>query len=87
VTIENDPRDAGRRSSGSSRGAIEVEGTVREALPYAQYRVEIDGARQVVAHAPGGAGRNFIRVLIGDRVRLELAPKDLTRGRIVAVIR
>ncbi len=85
--VENDPRDAERRRSGSSRRAIEVEGTVREALPYAQYRVEIDEARQVVAHAPGGAGRNFIRVLIGDRVRLELAPKDLTRGRIVAVIR
>jgi len=62
---------------------MSVEGVVREALPYAQYRVEIDGQRQVVAHAPGGTGRNFIRVLIGDRVRLELAPKDLTRGRIV----
>ena len=60
---------------------------MREALPYAQYRVEIDGPRQVMAHAPSGAGRNFIRVLIGDRVRLELSPKDLTRGRIVEVIR
>jgi translation initiation factor IF-1 len=40
-----------------------------------------------VAHAPGGAGRNFIRVLIGDRVRLELSPRDLTRGRIVERIR
>jgi len=78
--FEKDPREA-------SRGAITVEGVVRESLPYAQYRVEIDGPRQVVAHAPGGAGRNFVRVLIGDRVRLELAPKDLTRGRIVAVIR
>jgi translation initiation factor IF-1 len=64
-----------------------VEGVVREALPYAQYRVEIDRGRHVVAHAPGGAGRNFIRVLIGDRVRLELAAKDLTRGRIVAVVK
>ena len=79
--FENDPRDVGRR------GAITVEGVVRESLPYAQYRVEIDGQRQVVAHAPGGAGRNFVRVLIGDRVRLELSPKDLGRGRIVAVIR
>ena len=78
--FDKDPREA-------SRGAITVEGVVRESLPYAQYRVEIDGQRQVVAHAPGGAGRNFIRVLIGDRVRLELSPKDLTRGRIVAVIR
>jgi translation initiation factor IF-1 len=78
--FEKDPRDAGQR-------ALSVEGVVREALPYAQYRVEIDGARQIIAHAPGGAGRNFIRVLIGDRVRLELSPKDLTRGRIVAVVR
>jgi len=77
--IEKDPRDVGPR-------AVSVEGVVREALPYAQYRIEIDGQRQVVAHAPGGVGRNFIRVLIGDRVRLELSPKDLTRGRIVEKI-
>jgi translation initiation factor IF-1 len=76
---EKDPREDERR-------AISVEGIVREALPYAQYRVEIDGRRQVVAHAPGGPGRNFIRVLIGDRVRLELSPRDLTRGRIVEKI-
>jgi translation initiation factor IF-1 len=77
---DHDPRDEDRRT-------ITVDGIVREALPYAQYRVEIDGQRQVVAHAPGGAGRNFIRVLIGDRVRLELSPRDLTRGRIVEKIR
>ncbi len=74
--FENDPREA-------PRSAISLEGVVREVLPYAQYRVEIDGARQVTAHAPGGPGRNFIRVLVGDRVRLELSPRDLTRGRIV----
>ncbi len=78
--FEEDPRDV-------ARGAIAVEGIVQESLPYAQYRVEIDGQRQVVAHAPGGAGRNFIRVLIGYRVRLELSPRDLTRGRITAVVR
>jgi translation initiation factor IF-1 len=77
--FENDPREEERR-------AVSVEGIVREALPYAQYRVEIDGQRQVTAHAPGGAGRNFIRVLIGDRVRLELSPRDRSRGRIVAVV-
>ncbi|MEP6917162.1 MAG: translation initiation factor IF-1 [Acidobacteriota bacterium] len=78
--FDKDPRDQDRR-------AVSVEGTVREMLPYAQYRVEIDGQRQIVAHAPGGPGRNFIRVLIGDRVRLELSPRDLTRGRIVEKIR
>lgn len=77
--FEQDPRDEARRG-------ISAEGIVREALPYAQYRVEIDGERQVTAHAPGGPGRNFIRVLIGDRVRLELSPRDLTRGRIVEKI-
>jgi len=77
--FEKDPREGERR-------AISVEGVVREALPYAQYRVEIDGGRRVVAHAPGGPGRNFIRVLIGDRVRLELSPRDLARGRIVEKI-
>jgi translation initiation factor IF-1 len=65
-----------------SRG-VQVEGIVKETLPYAQYRVEIDGPRQITAHAPSGPGKNFIRVLVGDRVRLELSPRDVTRGRIV----
>jgi translation initiation factor IF-1 len=74
--VDKHPREDGRR-------ATSVEGIVREALPYAQYRVEIDGQHHVTAHAPGGPGRNFVRVLVGDRVRLELSPRDLTRGRIV----
>ena len=69
-----DPRNPDARS---------IEGIVREALPYGQYRVEIDGPRQITAHVPSGPGKNFIRVLIGDRVRLQLSPKDVTRGRIV----
>ena len=77
--IEKDPREPDRR-------AISVEGIVRETLPYAQYRVEIDGQRQVTAHTPSGPGRNFIRILVGDRVRLELSPRDRTRGRIVEKI-
>ena len=72
--FEKDPREPDRKA---------VVGIVRETLPYGQYRVEIDGPRHITAHAPGGAGRNFIRVLIGDRVRLELSPRDVTRGRIV----
>jgi translation initiation factor IF-1 len=74
MVLERDPREDGRRR---------IDGIVREALPYGQYRVEIDGPRQVTAHVPSGPGRNFIRVLVGDRVRLELSPRDLTRGRIV----
>jgi translation initiation factor IF-1 len=77
--FDKDPREIESRS-------ISVEGIVREALPYAQYRVEIDGQRQIVAHTPGGPGRNFVRVLIGDRVRVELSPKDQGRGRIVEKI-
>jgi translation initiation factor IF-1 len=60
-----------------------VEGIVLEQLPHGLYRVAIERQQQVTAHAPGGPGRNFIRVLVGDRVRLELSPRDLTRGRIV----
>ena len=62
---------------------VSVEGTVLEALPHGLYRVGSIGSGEVVAHVPRGPGRNFIRVLVGDRVRLELSPRDLTRGRIV----
>lgn len=54
-----------------------------EQLAHGLYRVAIEHERRVTAHAPSGPGRNFIRVLVGDRVRLELSPRDLTRGRIV----
>ena len=67
----------------AQRRATTVEGTVLEVLPSGLYRVGIERQRQVVAHAPSGPGKNFVRVLVGDRVRLELAPRDLTRGRIV----
>jgi translation initiation factor IF-1 len=65
---------------------VTVEGVVLEALPHGLYRVGIEHQRQVTGHAPSGPGKNFIRVLVGDRVRLELAPRDLTRGRIVEKI-
>jgi len=63
--------------------AVSVEGTVLEVLPHGLYRVGIERQREVVAHAPSVPGRNFIRVLVGDRVRLELSTRDVTRGRIV----
>jgi translation initiation factor IF-1 len=59
---------------------------VLEQLPHGLYRVGIERQREVIAHVPSGPGRNFIRVLVGDRVRLELSPRDLTRGRIVAKV-
>ena len=76
-TTEDDPRDA---------AGGRIVGTVIEALPHGLYRVAVERQRQVTAHVPSGPGRNFIRVLVGDRVRLELSPRDLTRGRIVGKV-
>ncbi len=75
--IEDDPR---------ARGGGRIEGRVLEILPHGLYRVAIERQREVVAHAPGGPGRNFVRIVVGDRVWLELTPRDLTRGRIVEKI-
>ena len=62
--------------------AIEVEGTVVEPLPNAMFRVELENGHRVLAHISGKLRMNFIRILPGDRVRVELSPYDLTRGRI-----
>ena len=60
-----------------------VTGVVAAQLPSGLYQVELDGARKVMAHVGGGSDRNFVRILVGDRVEVELTPRDLTRGRIV----
>jgi translation initiation factor IF-1 len=60
-----------------------VEGVVAEAMPSALYRVEIAGRHAITAHVDSGPDRDFVRVLVGDRVLVELAPRDPTRGRIV----
>ena len=65
-----------------SGGERTVEGFVRAQLPSGLYEVEVDG-RRVTAHVGGGLERNFVRVLIGDRVVVELTAQDLGRGRIV----
>ena len=62
--------------------AIEVEGTVMEPLPNAMFRVELENGHVVLAHISGKMRMNFIRILPGDRVKLEMSPYDLTRGRI-----
>jgi translation initiation factor IF-1 len=61
---------------------IEVTGVVREALPNAMFRVELENKHQVLAHVSGKMRKNFIRILTGDRVLIELSPYDLARGRI-----
>jgi translation initiation factor IF-1 len=61
---------------------IETEGTVLEALPNAMFRVALENGHQVLAHVSGKMRMNFIRILPGDKVKMELSPYDLTRGRI-----
>lgn len=63
--------------------AIQVEGIVKESLPNAMFRVELDDQHLVMAHVSGKMRMNFIRILPGDKVMLELSPYDLTRGRII----
>ena len=60
-----------------------IEGTVTEQLPSALYKVKLDGEVLVTAHIADRMDRNFVRVLVGDRVRVELSPVDTRRGRIV----
>ena len=67
----------------SKDGAIEIEGVVAEALPNAMFRVELTNGHKILAHISGKMRKNYIRILPGDRVIVELSPYDLTRGRIV----
>ncbi|HEY3364588.1 MAG TPA: translation initiation factor IF-1 [Symbiobacteriaceae bacterium] len=67
----------------SKDDVIELEGTVIEPLPNAMFRVELANGHKVLAHVSGKIRMNFIRILPGDRVTVELSPYDLTRGRIV----
>jgi len=62
--------------------AIKVEGTVVESLPNAMFRVELENGHKVLAHVSGKMRMNFIKILPGDKVKMELSPYDLTRGRI-----
>ncbi|MBA2563990.1 MAG: translation initiation factor IF-1 [Gemmatimonadetes bacterium] len=63
-------------------GAIEVQGTIGECLPSTMFRVKLENGHQVLAHISGKMRKNFIKILVGDRVTLELSPYDLNRGRI-----
>jgi len=63
--------------------AIEVEGTVRELLPNAMFAVELDNGHKVLAHISGKMRMHYIKIVRGDRVRIELSPYDLTKGRII----
>jgi translation initiation factor IF-1 len=67
----------------SKEDVIEVEGKVIESLPNAMFQVELENGHKVLAHISGKLRMNFIRILPGDKVNIELSPYDLTRGRIV----
>ena len=66
-----------------SKDVIEVEGTVIEPLPNAMFKVELENKHVVLAHISGKLRMNFIRILPGDKVTMELSPYDLTKGRII----
>lgn len=61
---------------------IEIEGKVKETLPNAMFQVELENGAVILAHVSGKIRKNFIRILPGDRVRVEMSPYDLTKGRI-----
>ena len=64
------------------KDVIEIDGVVTVALPNAVFRVKLDTSQEVLAHISGRIRKNFIRILVGDKVRVELSPYDLSRGRI-----
>ena len=78
-TLESEREDV---TPVAKKDAIEVEGTVIEPLPNTMFAVELENGHRVLAHISGKLRMNFIRILPGDRVRVELSPYDLNRGRI-----
>ena len=66
----------------SKEDVIEIEGIVVEKLPNAMFKVELENGHQVLAHISGKLRKNFIRILPGDKVKMEMSPYDLTKGRI-----
>ena len=76
-------RERGERRMANKAETIEVQGVVLEPLPNAMFRVELDNGHKVLAHISGKMRMNFIRILPGDRVTVELSPYDLSRGRII----
>lgn len=77
------PRPRPQNDDDPKERGIEVEGVVSENLPNAMFRVKLESEHEVLAHVSGKIRMNFIKILPGDRVRLELSPYDLTRGRIL----
>ena len=66
-----------------SKDVIELEGTILESMPNAMFRVELENGHEILAHISGKIRKNFIRILPGDKVKVEMTPYDLSRGRII----
>ena len=67
----------------AKQSSIEQDGTIKEALSNAMFRVELENGHEIIAHISGKMRKNFIRIVPGDRVEIEISPYDLTKGRIV----
>lgn len=67
----------------AGKGVIEVNGVVKDALPNTTFKVELENGHEILAHSSGKMRMNFIRILPGDKVKVELSPYDLNRGRII----
>jgi translation initiation factor IF-1 len=65
-----------------NKDVLELDGVVTDALPNAVFRVKLDTGQEILAHISGRIRKNFIRILVGDKIRVELSPYDLSRGRI-----
>ena len=65
-----------------AKDVIELEGTIIESMPNAMFKVKLENDHEILAHISGKIRKNFIRILPGDRVKVEMTPYDLTRGRI-----
>ena len=65
-----------------SKDVIEIEGTILESMPNAMFRVKLENDHEILAHISGKIRKNFIRILPGGKVKVEMTPYDLTRGRI-----
>ncbi len=66
----------------AKQGPIKMDGTITETLPNAMFRVKLENEHEIIAHVSGKMRMNFIKILVGDKVTVELSPYDLTKGRI-----
>ena len=73
---------AENRGNLMAKDVIEIEGTILESMPNAMFRVKLENDHEILAHISGKIRKNFIRILPGDKVKVEMTPYDLTKGRI-----